>query len=101
MMTLAKTYAIVTEESAEQGDYSETGFEFEAAPATVRDVVDALRECVEASCLPLCDAGHECWASTEPEQEFTTGEWTTYTYHIAGITPHQRRRLFRIAGLIK
>ena len=101
MMTLTKTYSIITEESAEHGDFAETGFEFKYQPATVRDVVDALRECLETSCVPLCETGHNCWASTNPEQDIFSGEWTTYTYHVEGVTPHQRRRLFRLAGLIK
>jgi len=102
MMTLAKTYSTVTEESIEQADYADTGFEFEARPAKVREVVEALLECTEPSCLPLCDAGHPCWASTEFETtDFRTGERTCYSYHIGGITPHQRKRLFRIAKLIK
>jgi len=101
MMTLARTYlwGSVIEGTPEYGD---GGLDFKPRHATVREVVEALRECIEVSCVPLCKTGHNCWATTETDYDVfeADGEWISYSYHIGGITPHQRRRLFKLAGLV-
>jgi hypothetical protein len=44
MIKINRTYAIITEESAEQGDFAETGMEAEGEMLTFRELVDAIRE---------------------------------------------------------
>lgn len=106
---LSKTYSVVTPESAEQGDFAETGFEFDDRPADLRDVVRAFRECSEASTWPVRPDTVDgySWASTTGDGgdiDYRTGAETQYAYHVtradgSKLTPRAMYRIMRAAGL--
>jgi len=77
-----KTFEVVSEESAEAGEAEETGFEFE------NERYDSLRDLIH-------DNRHESWVEwssshptgrdwliSEPEQDYNTGDYTSYGLHI-------------------
>lgn len=54
MLLLSKTFEVITEESAENGDAESRGFEWEAVECSVREAADYLRHC-EPSQSPIID----------------------------------------------
>jgi hypothetical protein len=104
---LSKTYAVITPESAEAGDYSDRGFEFQDREVNAREAVRAFRECSELSVWPANP--QNCagtWANTEAQQDYLTGGSTEYAYHLTRVdgSPVSSRTLFRLyraAGLTK
>lgn len=60
---VSKTYAEVTPESAEHGDYDDTGFEWEDVEYTFRELVEEL-------------GGHDHWQLNEGADWLTTGFYT-------------------------
>ena len=108
--TVSRTYETYTppedpDAEAIDGD-SDHGYVYEDQEQDLRDVIRELRDMNWLSCSPCCSNGH-CWA----EQEHWTSDWGTgetraesiHISHVNGkpITGHQKRRLFRAAGLIK
>ena len=97
------TYQTVTEESAEHGDYAESGF---AHPRGWRFPVSdpgpheiTLREAVQIAGGPFEDCGR--WFSTvDADTNYRTGEDTYYSIHPPeAITPASYARLRRILGI--
>ena len=98
------TYDIVTEESAEIGDFEEAGFISE--DSTLRDAISDLFETrtshcggveyVAANCSSREDAS---WISVGNGMEFKTGARESRSLHIPDhITPASRARLCRLLG---
>jgi hypothetical protein len=111
------TYQVVTPESAEYGDVAEYGWALPGgwrfalededgrhddvlrdvqdnpdsytAADTVHDLVDLARD------LGFYSDGSD-WLTTEPEQDYATGEETTYHLHIDGVTPSTYGRIVRL-----
>lgn len=103
---LSECFEIVTEESAAEGEAADRGFVREREIVSVREALEALRECAEPSSSPI-DArrmsGHE-WASTEPSQDMRTGAYESQSIHIARedgrpMSGRSLFRMFRAAGL--
>jgi hypothetical protein len=73
-------------------------------PVTFRGLVDLMREHAHPSCSPASGAPFE-WLSTEPEQDYRTGEWTERTLHFSRANPPHAARYWRLAmkaaGLIR
>lgn len=89
------TYDIVTPESAEHGDFAESGWHDEEG----RDcrpgqyAIDEGWTCVDIAIETLKDAGatyHGDWYSTEYHvQDYSTGEEIQYSYHLYGFTEEE------------
>lgn len=79
MLKISKTYEIVTEESAEQGDAAERGFVFKDQPCGFRELIDTIK--ADGFAYPDSSHGVPRWLSTEPQQDYKTGEWTTCSLH--------------------
>lgn len=101
--SITKTYEIITPESAEAGLIEQSGYLFEDASRSFGEVIDLLRECNHLSSTHI---DSYTWASTEPEQDYFTGN--TITYHLfirdehgETLNPVALSRLYRLAGLIK
>jgi hypothetical protein len=87
--TFNVTYEIVTEESAEHGEAAEQGFAAEAV-----SLGEAVRA-AETSPGGYTDCGR--WFVTEPDQDYRTGEYTSYAIHPpSSITPASYARLSRV-----
>ena len=81
MLLISKTYEVVTEESAEHGEVEESGFEFESESFSFRDLVRELRYFPHPSCSVI---GPGVWVSSEPEQDYRTGEYRSEHLHFVG-----------------
>lgn len=77
MITISKTYEIITEESAEHGDAEERGFIFQDAEYTFRDLVNELIEFPVPSCWP----GIPDWASSHEMINYSDGSVTIESIH--------------------
>ena len=106
MITIDFTYQTVSPESSEQGDYSETGF---ILPGMWKfpDIDDYSRQEWNpgdlASIISFAqslgiNSGEGCdWLySVDPDENYQTGESTTYSMHVAGCTDSSRERIYRI-----
>ena len=87
MLILSKTYQIVDEESAEHGEAKECGFEWQDAPHAFRETVELL---TNEFTNPSCTGGVPRWAIGDDEQDYGTGESTTYSLHPANDARTQR-----------
>lgn len=84
---VSKCYAEITPESAEHGDYDDTGFEWENVEYTFRELVEEL-------------GGHDHWQLADGADWLTTGFYTVCyrelrereeTLHIKRPTPRHER----------
>ena len=95
------TYAIVTPESAEQGDYEEAGMEHEGL--TLREAYDLMRWhgcAIEADCWPISKRHPPRWIVWEAEQDFCTGAYKERILHLPqNLTASSRIRIARLFGL--
>jgi len=99
----AETFETVTPESAEHGDFEESGFIDENATGTFREMADLLT-CTEPSSYPLPACGAGVWYSqTDADIDFHTGTEERRSYHpktdrdarfmrLAYIATHKPRR---------
>ena len=81
-MKLTRTFEVITPESAENGEYADSGFDFQSEPFTFRELIsiidrDGFREC---SCWPASGNVNE-WLNTTPEQNYHDGSYTSYSLH--------------------
>ena len=74
MIILSQTYEIVSQESAEQGEAAERGFDWQDVPYTFKECVDLIKSSGFAH-------GSSSWLSTEPEQDYSTGDYETKSLH--------------------
>lgn len=92
------TYDIVTPESAEHGDYAESGFIGESM--SLRDAVAAVQETrtshVDGRNVELCNAGLGYAIRVDNGMEFETGASETRALHL----PTSRATARRIARLV-
>ena len=56
-LIISKTYSEITPESAENGDFSDTGFEWENSECTFRELVDYLKEHKQYCNPSWCSSG--------------------------------------------
>lgn len=101
---LSQTYEIVTEESAENGDAEERGFDWQYVPHGFRETVDLIK--VDGFCNPSCSHGVPAWLTTEVIQDrafFEYGEHRTLSLHPGRDASSQRywEKACRAAGVIK
>lgn len=101
---ISKTYEIVTPESAENGEAEERGFEFEDVAYTFKELVDEMRNYIHPSSMPMSGNTRE-WLSTEAEQDYQDGSYTTYSLHCSHKnTPRQAKywvKALRASGFLK
>lgn len=100
---VTKTYEVITPESAELGEVAQCGFIFEAEPMALSSVIDLLRECATLSSTSV---DFYTWAISNPEEDYFTGDSTTYHLHVRDmhnepLSIAALSRLYRLAGLIK
>jgi len=101
-MLISETYQIVTEESAIDGDYAESGFNFEGRKFGFRELVEYIQDegFGQTSSWP---ARVTDWLSTvDDEVDYQTGERTSKNLHFDG-PPHQLKyweKAMRATGLL-
>jgi hypothetical protein len=80
---VAKTYDVVSEESAREGDVADRGYEFEDTTMTLRD---AVREVEKLGHIDEAQAHGDMlrFYDSEEHMDYGTGDVTTYALHIRG-----------------
>ena len=104
-LLISRTYSEVTPESAEDGDFSDTGFVYEDTEFTFRELVRELRDCSELSASHPGDCAN-VWASTGFETvNYYTGTEREESVHFSRENDHRLvkywHKAFKAAGLIK
>lgn len=92
---MSKTYQVVTPESAEQGDFSDQGFEYEGNEFdTLWDVAEEIRN---AGATELSSSGeaspHDWYSTVDGDTDYKTGAETTYSFHPKDLTPEEAKEL--------
>lgn len=106
-LLISRCYSTVTPESAEAGDFADTGHVYESADFTFRELVRELRDFYSLSCShpgPSPDAS--IWACSGFEvSDYSTGEEREETLHFSRDNPPRFHKYWgkalRAAGLIK
>jgi hypothetical protein len=90
MILIDKTFEIVTHESAEHGVIEDGGFSSIGERMTFRELVHALkREFIHASQSPVTRSTR-VWFTTEPEQDYRTGEFRSDSIHFSPSNPPRK-----------
>lgn len=100
-----KTFSRTTPESAEEGEFSETGFEWENAEVTFHELVELMESHYNPSCYPA-DGGIYEWYSTNFEvidyQEMIEEETSI---HYSSDNPPRKAKYWKLAaqcaGIVK
>lgn len=104
MILISRTYEIVTPESAENGDVSESGFLVESESVTFRELVSLMES------HPIPSNSHPKgtqweWLSSYPSQDYRDCSETTESLHYSRENPPRRlkywRKAMRAAGIIR
>lgn len=101
MIKLSQTFEIVTEESAENGEAAESGFDFENEDYTFKETIERINN--GGFNNPSDSSGVPRWLSTEAEQDMHTGEYVTKSLH-PGRDAHSQKywaKACKAAGLVK
>ncbi len=111
MRRIRISYQVVTEESAENGDYADSGWiDEEGVLVEVDDcdVDDAGSECAaiveaavriigngcEASDYPAVCVGHTWYTETDGDKDYSDGSETTKSFHLDGFTEEEERAIY-------
>ena len=108
MITIDFTYDVVTPESAENGDFSESGFITPGMWKFSVDDYDARQQwklgdlgdfISFAKSLGITSDGDNFY-SVDPDINYRTGESTTYSMHIDGVTVATEARIHRLLSCL-
>jgi hypothetical protein len=106
---VSKTYKIVTPESAEIGEYADSGFLFEKETMTFEEVVNEIETggYIEASdsraerAKSPAEMPDSLWLSTEASQDPYSGEWESSSLHIDNAKGEDWFALLKASGWLK
>lgn len=82
MLTINRTYEILTEESIANGDFEECGFIAQGEQVTFKELVEMMQGC-EASCSPIKYADERTWVTCYGDMDFITGDYRNESIHFA------------------
>ena len=88
------------------GDEGDSQYETQKLQVSFRELVALIRNraFLDPSCDPPSGSRHE-WLSTEPHQDYRTGEWERESIMFSSCNPFRRakywRKAMRAAGIIK
>ena len=97
MILISKTYSETTPESAEDGEFSDSGFVFEDAECTFREVVGYLKEHTESSCYPVSGDTSEYFSSGFSVDDYQTGTETETSIHYSRKNPSRKDKYWKLA----
>jgi hypothetical protein len=95
LFVVSKTYDIVTPESAEHGDYSESGFIFERENMTLRELLNELKEL--GGFDNLHGTGRQSLYAIDSIKDYYDGSETSYAIHVNG----PKRALKRLSAILE
>jgi hypothetical protein len=92
MIKIDKTYEVITEESAEHGGVSDSGFSAIGEEYTFRELVEAFQRLyVHPSQSPANRSGR-VWFTSESEQDYMTGEYSSESIHFSRENPSRKEK---------
>lgn len=107
MIIVSRTYTETTEESAEYGDFSDTGFVWEKCELTFRELVHIMTRggFTNSSRYPA-DGGIYEWYSTDSEiSDYEDGTYREESIHYHSDNPPRKAKYWRlaaqVAGIVK
>jgi len=100
-LRIKTTYEVVTPESAEAGDFEETGWHDEVGKtfSSVEEAASFLRNegATEYSdSRPDFNQGYRGWYIGQPDNDYETGAETTKNYHLEGFSSDDARELHKL-----
>lgn len=95
MLLISKTYEIITQESAENGDVEERGFVWEDSPCEFREVVRYLEGTV-ASQNPIINV-ENVWFTHYGDMDYSSGESENVSYHYSKQNPSKNLKHWKAA----
>lgn len=98
---LHKTYQIVTDDSAAEGEVDESGYEWDNVEHGFRETVELI---IDGGFIHPSDShGVPRWLSTEDEQDVESGSYTQYSLHPGKDARSQRywAKACKAAGVVK
>jgi len=105
------TFTIVTEESAQDGDFAESGYLDEDGVSMEPDEFDIEEglSCVDLAVKFLKGNGvisasssrfHVgTWYSSEDDTDMRSGDCETHSYHLEGFSPEEEEAIFNLVGV--
>ncbi|CAB3739946.1 hypothetical protein LMG22037_06344 [Paraburkholderia phenoliruptrix] len=100
-MRFNQTYGVVTDESAEQGDFAERGYDWENEPMTFRDLVQLLTRDYRGA-EPSESHGVPRWITAHGEQDVVDGSYREISLHPANSRAERWwSRALRYAGVVR
>ena len=96
------TYDVITPESAEHGDFEESGFDTKDETMTLAELIQTIKQ--SGFYIPSEGGKAPRWISTDPDINYRSGDETIRSLHIGQVfgkqpTPKQLARIYRLAGL--
>lgn len=94
-MRIKTSYSITTPESAEEGDFSETGWEDEEGEEfkTLDEAIEFLQD--NYAYYPSSSFFHPgIWYSTDPEENYETGGYKTLNFHLSGFDENEQETIY-------
>lgn len=98
-MLISKTFATVTPESAEVGDYASHGYVAEDVECSLRDARHDIRD-IGAHYLNDCDDKRATVYGDSEDTNYRTGEVTTYALHFKFRSPAESRAFRKLCKLM-
>jgi hypothetical protein len=94
---VSKTFNTITPESAEQGDFSESGFVYEDKTMTVKELLQEVKDLGSYE-WSSSQPSHGDWITqADPDRDYKTGEETYESLHfLDGLKTHQAQRIIKI-----
>lgn len=105
MILVSKTYIETTPESTENGENSDSGFIFENAECTFKELVKLMREHPEPSCNPCQGYTFDYFSTYWSVDDYTTMTERQTSIHYSHKNPEKNAKYWskaaRAAGLVK
>ena len=104
MILISKCYEVWSYDALDAGETDDKGYEFEDVEYTFKELVFTIKSdgFTNTSDHPACE---NSWLYTNPEQDYRTGEETTYSLYFSHNNPAKNRKYWKAAlkaaGLMK
>lgn len=95
-MRIKTAFTTVSQESADRGDYDETGWEDEKGVkfASTQEAAEWLLE--RANSFSSSEYYPHSWYCSEPKMDPKTGITTEYSFHLADCSPEQSQEVYNL-----
>ena len=90
MLLIDKTFEVVTEESAEDGEVADAGFSAIGECYTFRELVSLLKSIYVYPSESPVSRSSRVWFTSETEQDYRTGEYRNESIHYSAENPSRK-----------